>query len=202
MDRKQLTQALNVLSPLGDTLKARSMFGGFGLFVDDVMFAVLVDNGIALRSNTALLPSYLSLGMVPYCYQKKGFPVTTSYYLVPKATCEDIDHVLSLARESLQHAKHDKLASVQKKKRLKDLPNMRLATERMLKKAGIVSVEQLQNVGASGAYNAIRISHDVEPKTQLLWALEGAIKGMHWSLVSQERRKQLLERVSGSLTSA
>jgi DNA transformation protein len=101
------------------------------------------------------------------------------------------------------HAKQDKLSAESKKKRrLKDLPNMRLATERMLKKAGIQTVEQLQDVGASQAYNAIKQSQELDPKPELLWALEGAIRGEHWSLISHERREQLLERVSGSLSLA
>ncbi len=197
MDRKQLKETLVLFSPLGDSLKARSMFGGFGLFVDDTMFAILLDDGVALRSNDNLLPQYQALGMQPYRYQKKGFPVTTSYYLIDEQTRENFDQVLILAKQALHHATIDKKSAEKNKvSRLKDLPNMRLATERMLKKAGIQTVDDLKQQGASSAFSAIKQSQALEPKLELLWALEGAIKGSHWSLVSSERRQQLLSQVN------
>ena len=42
-----------------------------------------------------------------------------------------------------------------KPNRLKDLPNLRLATERMLKKAGIESVDDLQRQGSVNSFKAI-----------------------------------------------
>ena len=72
---------------------------------------------------------------------------------------------------------------------------MRLATERMLKKAGIESVENLEQVGSVQAYKAIQASHDTQVSLELLWALEGAIKGTHWSVVPQARRQELMSRL-------
>lgn len=79
---------------------------------------------------------------------------------------------------------------------MKDLPNLRLATERMLKKAGIDSVEQLEAEGALNAYKAIQDTHASTVSLELLWALEGAIKGTHWSVVPQSRREELMSALS------
>lgn len=66
----------------------------------------------------------------------------------------------------------------------------------MLKKAGIKSVEQLEEKGALNAYKAIRDSHSAKVSIELLWALEGAINGTHWSVVPQSRREELENALS------
>jgi DNA transformation protein len=66
----------------------------------------------------------------------------------------------------------------------------------MLKKAGIESVEQLEEAGAVEAFKAIKQSHTSDVGLELLWALEGAIKGTHWSVIPQSRREELANRLS------
>jgi DNA transformation protein len=80
----------------------------------------------------------------------------------------------------------------EKPTRLKDLPNLRLGTERMLKKAGISSVSELKSMGSVEAFKAVKASQNDELSIELLWALEGALNGTHWSVISQERRNELM----------
>ena len=97
---------------------------------------------------------------------------------------------LEIAKIALKSANLDKhTQSTTKPNRLKDLPNLRLATERMLKKAGIESVETLEKTGAVDAFKAIQLTHSSDLNIELLWALEGAINGTHWSVVPQNRRR-------------
>ncbi len=60
-----------------------------------------------------------------------------------------------------------------------------------LRTAGIQSVEALQQLGAVAAF--LRVKR-VEPKASLnlLWALEGALTGLHWRVVAREHRTSLL----------
>jgi len=57
--------------------------------------------------------------------------------------------------------------------------------------AGITSLEQLIRLGSVAAYVQVK---RVEPKASLnlLWALEGAISGLHWQIVAKEHRTSLL----------
>ena len=66
----------------------------------------------------------------------------------------------------------------------------------MLKKAGIESVENLEKTGAVDAFKAIQLTHSSDVNIELLWALEGAINGTHWSVVPQNRRQELLQQLS------
>jgi len=57
--------------------------------------------------------------------------------------------------------------------------------------AGFTSLEQLRQVGAVAAYvKAKRTGANVS--LNLLWALEGALSGLHWRDVAREHRTTLL----------
>ncbi|MEO6279898.1 TfoX/Sxy family protein [Roseateles sp.] len=71
------------------------------------------------------------------------------------------------------------------------LANLGPRSSQFLLTAGITSFEQLQRLGAVKAYAWVK---RVEPKASLnlLWALEGALSGMHWRDVAREHRTSLL----------
>ncbi|PMN65428.1 TfoX/Sxy family DNA transformation protein [Enterovibrio norvegicus] len=192
MDKPTLKNTLKFFECLG-TIKSRSMFGGFGVFCDQTMFALVVNDRLHLRAGQQNEREFKRLSMQPYIYKKRGFPVVTKYYSVPDDWWEQTDTMMDFAKQALAIARDDQ----EEKKtatpnRIKDLPNLRLATERMLKKAGIDSVEQLQQEGAVRAYQALQKSHSDALSLELLWALEGAIEGKHWSVITPQRRDELL----------
>ncbi|MFA0569701.1 MAG: TfoX/Sxy family DNA transformation protein [Vibrio gallaecicus] len=196
MDKPLLKDSMKLFESLGK-IKSRSMFGGFGLFADETMFALVVNDQLHIRADKNSADQFKQQGFQPYVYKKRGFPVVTKYFALPDNILQDLQQTLNLAEVSLNFAKDEKKEqSSAKPNRLKDLPNLRLATERMLKKAGIDSVERLYEFGSVNAYNAIRQSHSSDVSLELLWALEGAIKGMHWSVIPQQRREELISRIN------
>ena len=196
MDKPVLKDSMRLFEQLG-RVKSRSMFGGFGIFVEDTMFALVVNDKLHIRADSVTVDKFKQQGYQPYIYKKRGHPVVTKYYALPDDWLENAEATLSEAKCSLDIAKKEKASqALAKPDRLKDLPNLRLATERMLKKAGIDSVTSLEQKGAVEAYKAVQLSHSSDIGLELLWALEGAIKGTHWSVVPQERRKELSGRLS------
>ena len=195
MDKPVLKNSLRLFERFGQ-VKSRSMFGGFGVFVDETMFALVVNNALHIRSCDLTIEQFKSAGYEPYVYKKRGFPVVTKYYALPDTFWNTPEEILSLASIALKHAKEEKTAQAEEKPtRLKDLPNLRLGTERMLKKAGISSVAELKEAGAVNAYKAILKTHSSTVNLELLWALEGAIEGKHWSVVSQQKRDELMSQL-------
>ncbi len=196
MDKPILNNSMKLFEPLGE-IKSRSMFGGFGLFADETMFALVVNNQLHIRADQQTSSDFETQGLKPYVYKKRGFPVVTKYYAISNDLWESSERLIEVAKQSLEQAKLEKKQqATSKPNRLKDLPNLRLATERMLKKAGIKSVEQLEEQGALNAYKAICNSHSAKVSIELLWALEGAINGTHWSVVPQSRREELKNALS------
>lgn len=196
MDKPILKDSMRLFEQLG-YIKSRSMFGGFGIFADDTMFALVVNDKLHVRADAELAKQFRSQGLEPYVYKKRGFPVVTKYYALCHDWSSDTNKTLELAKLALDAAnKEKKTQSQAKPSRLKDLPNLRLATERMLKKAGIESVENLEETGSVNAFKAIQSTHSSDVNIELLWALEGAINGTHWSVIPQNRRQELLNELS------
>ena len=196
MDKPILKDSMKLFEALGN-IKSRSMFGGFGLFADETMFALVVNNQLHIRADQQTSSDFETQGLKPYVYKKRGFPVVTKYYAISDDLWDTTDRLIEVAKQSLETAKQEKKQQASTKpNRLKDRPNLRLATERMLKKAGIDSVEQLEAEGALNAYKAIQDTHASTVSLELLWALEGAIKGTHWSVVPQSRREELMSALS------
>ena len=196
MDDSIPQKSMKLFEPIGK-IKSRSMFGGFGIFANDIMFALVINNKLHIRDERNEFLDYETQNMKPYVYKKSGFPVITKYYAIPECLWETPDKLLSMAQKSfmqVQQKKHEQVTA--KPERLKDLPNLRLATERMLKKAGINSVNQLEKEGAINAYKAIQSSHSSNISLELLWSLEGAIEGTHWSVIPESRRQELIENLN------
>lgn len=74
---------------------------------------------------------------------------------------------------------------------LAELANLGPKSAQFLQKAGITSYEQLKRLGSVRAYSLVK---QVEPSVtlNLLWALEGAVSGLHWREVAKEHRTSLL----------
>lgn len=71
------------------------------------------------------------------------------------------------------------------------LANLGPKSAQMLVAAGIGSMAQLQALGAVAAYAQVK-RHDARASVNLLWALEGALTGLHWQVVAREHRTSLL----------
>jgi DNA transformation protein and related proteins len=72
-----------------------------------------------------------------------------------------------------------------------NLPNLGPKSLAFLRKAGITSTTQLASLGSVAAYAMVK---RVEPKASLnlLWAIEGALTGLHWREVARLHRTSLL----------
>ncbi|HEV6965861.1 TfoX/Sxy family protein [Roseateles sp.] len=71
------------------------------------------------------------------------------------------------------------------------LPNLGPKSREMLAAAGIAGVDELRRLGAVAAYARVKRA-DPRASLNLLWALEGALCGLHWRDVARERRTSLL----------
>jgi DNA transformation protein len=74
---------------------------------------------------------------------------------------------------------------------LAKLANLGPKSAQFMQRAGITSIEQLKRLGSVRAYSMVK---HVEPSASLnlLWALEGALSGLHWQEVAKEHRTSLL----------
>jgi DNA transformation protein and related proteins len=86
-----------------ESVRARAMFGGIGLYADDVFFGILAADALYLKVGDSNRGQYEAEGMTafqPYAYK----PMTMSYYQVPARVLEDGDELTAWARASVRVA--------------------------------------------------------------------------------------------------
>lgn len=76
-------------------------------------------------------------------------------------------------------------------KTLRELPGLGEKSVAMLAQAGINNLSELRTLGAVAAYWRVKQSQ-TNVSLNLLWALEGALSGLHWQVVAQQQRLSLL----------
>lgn len=83
---------LDQLRGLGD-VRARAMFGGFGLYYRDTFFAIIADGRLYFKTDPTTRAEYLTRGMGPF--QPREKQTLKTYYEVPVEVLED-DEALAL----------------------------------------------------------------------------------------------------------
>jgi DNA transformation protein len=86
-----ITDAIQVLSPFGG-ISYRPMFGGYGIYKEGIIIALLAEDQLYFKSTPEAEPYYQSFGSIPFVYEGKLRPVKMSYWLLPSSV---------LANESL-----------------------------------------------------------------------------------------------------
>ena len=72
-------------------IEVRRMFGGHGIFRDGVMFALIHDETLYLRSDEATHAAFAAAGMGPFRYRRDGRLVALGYRQAPPDAVEDSD---------------------------------------------------------------------------------------------------------------
>ena len=67
----------------------RPMFGGAGIFRDDVMFGLIAGDTLYLKAGDANRGDFERYGMPPFSYRGKSKQISLGYYEVPIDVLED-----------------------------------------------------------------------------------------------------------------
>lgn len=82
VSREFLDWVLELSAPLG-AVAARRMFGGYGLFLDGLMFAIVVDDVVWFKTDSQNRERFVSIGEPPFTYQRNGKPAQLNFYRAP-----------------------------------------------------------------------------------------------------------------------
>ena len=99
-----IARAKWLFAELGD-VRHRKMFGGAGLYADDLMFALIAGDEIYLKVDGAVIDAFRAAGSHPFTYQGKGKPMEMSYWLLPDDAGADPAAAAPWATRSLAAAK-------------------------------------------------------------------------------------------------
>ncbi|MCB9057692.1 MAG: TfoX/Sxy family protein [Calditrichae bacterium] len=92
-----LEYILELIQPLGN-VSSKAMFGGYGLFKDSLMFALLIDDILYFKSDAFNRFEFERLHLDAFTYIKKGKPITTSYHKAPEEALDNPEEMLRWAK--------------------------------------------------------------------------------------------------------
>jgi DNA transformation protein and related proteins len=86
-------------------VEVRRLFGGAGIYADDVMFALVHDGVIYLKVDETSLPAFEREQLEPFSYSRRGERAAlTSYRRMPDRCYDDPDELATWARTALAAA--------------------------------------------------------------------------------------------------
>ncbi|ADY30693.1 MULTISPECIES: TfoX/Sxy family protein [Cellulophaga] len=84
-----------------DNITSKKMFGGVGLYCNELMFCLLYEDVVALKIDDTNIKKYIDAGETPIKVFKNRTPIP-SYYTVPTSVLENKNVFTVWAKESYQ----------------------------------------------------------------------------------------------------
>ena len=94
---------LEQLAPAGRVVPRR-MFGGIGLYLDGLFFALIDDDSLYFKTGDASRPRYVKAGSRPFCPFPDRPGHVMAYWEVPAEVLEDEEELRQWTREALAAA--------------------------------------------------------------------------------------------------
>jgi DNA transformation protein and related proteins len=110
MDPEAVRDVFRKVGPVG----IRRIFGGQGIYRDEVMFALVAEGELYLKADGETAEMFRSLGSRPFSFERRDGRVTeTSYWLMPESALDDPDEAAELAGMALRAALRARAAKAQ-----------------------------------------------------------------------------------------
>ena len=85
-------------------LRSRGMFGGYGIFQDDCMFALIIEDQLYFKADVTTRAEFEAKGLNPFTYAARGKLVEVQYFEAPPEVFDEIDEMQSWTDKALSVA--------------------------------------------------------------------------------------------------
>ena len=96
-----------LMTPLGP-VRSRAMFGGWGIFLDDLMFALVAGERLYFRIDEESRERFAAAGAEPFVYEARGKTATMAYYEAPEGSLADGESLMPWAELGLAAARRNR----------------------------------------------------------------------------------------------
>lgn len=86
------------------TIATRRMFGGYGIYYKSLMFGLVVDETLYLKTDKTTIQLFTDRELEPFSYERKGQTVLLSYYRAPDEIFDDPETAAIWAERAYQAA--------------------------------------------------------------------------------------------------
>ena len=102
-DNAFVSYVLELMQSIGP-VRAKRMFGGHGIFLDDLMFALIADEVLYLKADKETENEFITKGLDAFTYDKKNKTLSLSYFQAPEEALEDNDEMKLWANKAYSAA--------------------------------------------------------------------------------------------------
>lgn len=120
---------VELLAPLG-TVRARAMFGGHGLYLDDRFVAIVAGEVLYLKADAVSAPAFAAAGSAAFAYTAKGRSTTLGFWRAPAEAMDSAAGMAPWARLALEAAGRATAVSTRPAARRATTAGVRLGTHR------------------------------------------------------------------------
>lgn len=105
-----------LLEPLGQ-IRTRKMFGGHGVYCNDLFIAIVVDGQLYLKVDELTQPAFEAAGCAAFVYTSKGRSVPMSYWNAPEEALDSAEEMRPWARRAVEAALRKPAAKAPRRRR-------------------------------------------------------------------------------------
>jgi DNA transformation protein and related proteins len=95
-----LLDQLQLVGPV----RSRRMFGGHGVFLEGLMFALVIDDTLYFKADDANRDDFLDEGLEPFSYRRGDKDIALSYYQAPETALDNTDELVAWGNGALAAA--------------------------------------------------------------------------------------------------
>jgi len=81
-------------------LRVRAMFGGYGVYRDDCIFAIIVDDRLYFKADSITRCEFEAKGLSPFTYVARGKSVTMQYFEAPPEVFDEPETMRSWVQKA------------------------------------------------------------------------------------------------------
>lgn len=108
-----ISESIQSLGPV----KTKRMFGGYGLFLDGLMFGLMADDVLYFKVDDGNRGDFEAAGLPPFVYQRQGKSIALSYCQAPAEVFEDSELAIAWASGAVAAAMRSRKPVRRKKAR-------------------------------------------------------------------------------------
>jgi DNA transformation protein len=105
MDAASIAELFSPFAPV----RLKRMFGGHGIYADELFFALESAGEIFLKTDAESEPAFVAAGSLPFSFDRAGKTTVTSYRRMPEAALDDPDELVRWCRLALGAAQRASL---------------------------------------------------------------------------------------------
>ena len=98
-----LEHCIELLAPLG-RVRSRRMFGGHGLYIDDLFVALIAFDRLYLKASASTRPDFEAAGCSRFEYERQGRTAALGYWTAPPEAMDSPDAMRPWGRRAIQAA--------------------------------------------------------------------------------------------------